>query len=187
MSNVESVSQPSLFSTSDLLPALGLPSRNLLPITFNNTINLSSINEFYMVNPAEANSCIFLTRSVINGTNNFVVQHTPLISCSKPKHILCKTRARIIGNDQRHCFRKPSTLGVPVMISNDLTHELCSSICRGLLLTLTIINRNKCYCFEHKIPAQLSNQSFYEKYRKDECGFPCPGMQFFLLLSNFLD
>ncbi|CAF4156401.1 unnamed protein product [Rotaria sp. Silwood2] len=175
------------------VPSQIVSSNNFLPSVFNNhalplaanvSINLSSINEFQMINSNDNDnstikhdSCMLFTRSVIDGKSSFIVKNTEINNCSKPRHVLCKTKSRHSFNFYRHCYRKPLTLGVPAMISNHLTYELCSFVCKRLRMTLVVIHINKCYCLENNLPKTLDWNPNYEKYQKKECGYPCPGNQ----------
>ncbi|CAF2666053.1 unnamed protein product [Rotaria sp. Silwood2] len=156
----------------------------LSSLVFNVDINLSSINEFQMINPNEDNnssikddSCLVLTRSVIDEKRSSILNNTQINNCSKPRHVLCRTMTVLGFNSQQSCYSKPLTLGLPAMISNHLTYELCLSVCRKLETNLAVININKCYCFNAAVSQMFDIQGNHAKYKTKECGNPCPGNQ----------
>ncbi|CAF3685928.1 unnamed protein product, partial [Rotaria sp. Silwood1] len=159
-------------------------STHIRPLASNISLNFSSINEFQMINSNDNenstikdDSCIVFTRFVFNDKRSFILKSVQVNNCSKPRHVLCKTKSRLSFDFQQHCFRKPLTLGVPTIISNRLTYELCVSVCKGLRTTLAVINMNKCYCFDGNLPETHDRKSYYEKYQKKDCGYTCPGNQ----------
>ncbi|CAF3506525.1 unnamed protein product [Rotaria sp. Silwood1] len=146
-------------------------------------VNLSSINEFQMINPNEDSnssikndSCLVLTRSITDEKKrSTILSNTQINNCSKPRHVLCRTKSMLGFNSQQTCYSKPLTLGLPAMISNHLTHELCVSVCKTLRTILVVINMNKCYCVNTAILQIFDMEGIYAKYSTKDCGNPCPG------------
>ncbi|CAM4971429.1 unnamed protein product [Rotaria socialis] len=145
-------------------------------------INSSSISEFQMINPNENNnstvkddSCIVVTRPTVDKQGSSILQTTQINHCSKPIHVLCRTKSKPGVGFHPVCLEKPLTLGLPAMISNYLTHELCLSVCKELKVNVAVLHMNKCYCFIY-VPTRSSIfKPSHEKYQKQHCGKPCPG------------
>ncbi|CAF3238530.1 unnamed protein product [Rotaria socialis] len=104
---------------------------------------------------------------------NYIIKNIQINNCSKRRRVLCKADPFIVQSEHR-CFRKPLTLGLPAIISNYLTHELCLSVCKKLELNAPVININKCYCFH------VDHFWIYDFVRantkngKKNCANPCP-------------
>ncbi|CAF2059180.1 unnamed protein product [Rotaria magnacalcarata] len=147
-------------------------------------INVSSINEFQMINPNENNnstmkddSCIVVTRPMVDKQGSSILQTTQINHCSKPIHVLCRTKTKLAVPLHPVCLEKPLTLGLPAMISNYLTHELCLSVCKKLAVKVAVLHMNKCYCFNYALARSSILKPSYEKHQKQHCGNPCPGNQ----------
>jgi hypothetical protein len=146
-----------------------------------------------MINPNENNnstikddSCIVVTRPVLDQQGSSTLKTTQINNCSKPVHALCRTKAEPGEKLHPVCYDKPLTLGLPAMISNYLTHELCLSVCKELELNAAVLHMNKCYCFISALAYSSILKSSHEKYQKQHCGNPCPGMFKCLMLMLFL-
>ena len=140
------------------------------------------INEFHTAEIRELtnstiddNSCVVVTRTVLENDERPVVTVASGADCSKPRHVLCETNTLIVPNFQFSCFRRPATMDLPALISEELTHELCLSICQELQTKLAILNINSCYCLNGATPRLLSITADFSKHRKKTCGNPCPG------------
>ncbi|CAF4012693.1 unnamed protein product [Rotaria sp. Silwood2] len=149
----------------------------------NVNFNHSSIHEFQMINPTQANkstiiddSCIVVTRFLVNRNEISILKKIQVTNCLKPRHVLCKTKSIFLYSQQR-CLSKPLILGLPTIISNHLTHELCLSVCKKLHTALAVIYINKCYCINSVVSRAFVIEPHYEKYEKKDCGNPCPGSQ----------
>ncbi|CAF1490312.1 unnamed protein product, partial [Rotaria sordida] len=148
-------------------------------------VNLSSINEFQMSNSnndnnsnIEDNSCLVFERSIIDEKQrHFTIKTSQISICSESKHVLCEVKSTIGFHSQEICYQKPLTLGLPAVISNYLTNELCVSVCETLGTRLAIINMNKCYCVHNNAEQVTSDNTNYINYRTKNCGNPCPGFQ----------
>ncbi|CAF1411640.1 unnamed protein product [Rotaria sordida] len=148
-------------------------------------VNLSSINEFQMINSNDDNnssiqddSCLVLTRLIIDEKQrSSIFKNSQIHNCSKPRHVLCKARTILGYNSHQICYSKPSTLGLPAMISNHLTYELCLSVCGILKTSSAVINMNKCYCVDVAESLMIDIEGNHVKYRTKDCGNPCPGNQ----------
>ncbi|CAF4368318.1 unnamed protein product [Rotaria socialis] len=157
--------------------------REMPTLVFNINISRSSINEFQMINLNEnknstvkGDSCILSTRSVIDEKESSVISNAQMNNCSKPRHVLCKTRSPYFRAHE-HCLSKPLTLGLPTLISNYLSHELCITMCMDLKTNSVVLNKNKCYCLNADYSKMANNKLFYEQYRTKDCGNFCPGNQ----------
>ncbi|CAF4131268.1 unnamed protein product, partial [Rotaria sordida] len=169
---------------SNLQPS-GPYTRSSSVLLSNVNINLSLIDEFQMINLNEDNnssipddSCLVLIRTVIDEKGSSILKNTQINNCSKPRHVLCKEKSMLGFNSVQNCYSKPLTLGLPVMISNHLTYELCSSVCQILETDLAVINMNKCYCFDVTLLYIFDMKGNHAKYQKKDCGNPCPGNQY---------
>ncbi|CAF1393778.1 unnamed protein product, partial [Rotaria sordida] len=146
-------------------------------------VNLSSINEFQMSNSnndnnsnIEDNSCLVFERSIIDEKQrHFTIKTSQISICSESKHVLCEVKSTIGFHSQEICYQKPLTLGLPAVISNYLTNELCVSVCETLGTRLAIINMNKCYCVRNSAEQVTSDNTNYINYRTKNCGNPCSG------------
>ncbi|CAF3471105.1 unnamed protein product [Rotaria socialis] len=154
------------------------------PLILVESINSSSISEFQMINSNENNnstigddSCIVVTRPVLDQQGISILKTTQIHNCSRPVHVLCKSRTKISIPFRPVCYDKPLTLGLPAMISNYLTHELCLSVCKELTVDVAVVQMNKCYCLNSFLTHTSRIISHHEKYRKEHCGNPCPGNQ----------
>ncbi|CAF3849238.1 unnamed protein product, partial [Rotaria sp. Silwood1] len=172
-----------LSNTETILQQLNPFTTDVSSAISNGNINRSSINEFQMINLMETNktividdSCIVVTRSPIDGNKSPMLKNIHISNCSKPRHVLCKTKSIFFQSEQR-CLSKPLTFGLPAIISNQLTHELCLSMCKTLQTTLAILYINKCYCLNSDLSWMLFTKPHYENYQKKDCGNPCPGNQ----------
>ncbi|CAF1491230.1 unnamed protein product [Rotaria sordida] len=150
-------------------------------LRFNVNINRSSINEFQLINSNEMNdstrknnSCLVFTRTIINDKESSILKNTQMNNCSKPRHVLCITKPIINRQFEKGCFHKPLTLGVPVMISKHLTYELCLLVCKELETNLVILHINRCYCLNAAVTWLIETMRNSSKYRKIDCGNPCP-------------
>jgi hypothetical protein len=136
-----------------------------------------------MINPNEDNnssikddSCLVVSRTVINKTGSFILKNTQINNCSQSRHVLCTTKPILDLSFKIGCYSKPLTLDLPAMISNHLTYELCLSVCGNLKTNLAVINMNKCYCLNIDI-LQIQNLiSNRTKFATKDCGNPCSGM-----------
>ncbi|CAF2076040.1 unnamed protein product [Rotaria magnacalcarata] len=142
-----------------------------------NENNKSTIND---------DSCIVVTRPMLDQQGISILQTTQIHNCSKPTHVLCKSKTKLAAPLHPVCLEKPLTLGLPAMISNYLTHELCLSVCNELKVNLAVLQMNKCYCLKSFLTHLSKIISPHEKYRKEHCGNPCPGMFKCLILMLFL-
>ncbi|CAF2262259.1 unnamed protein product, partial [Rotaria magnacalcarata] len=170
MSNIQEMPQP-IISFDREMPTLA----------FNINISRPSINEFQMIHLNETNnstvkddSCILSTRSVIDEKESSVISNAQMNNCSKPRHVLCKTRSPSFRSHE-YCLSKPLTLGLPTIISNYLSYELCVTICVDLKTNSAVLNKNKCYCLNADYSKMVNNKLIYEKYRTKYCGNFCPG------------
>ncbi|CAF3311986.1 unnamed protein product [Rotaria sp. Silwood2] len=155
---------------------------NIPSLGSNIDINRSSVNEFQLIDLNEIknstrknDSCLVFTRSVIDDEGSFILKNTQINNCSKPRHVLCTTKPIITHHSEKGCFHKPLTLGVPAMISNHLTYELCLSVCKGLKTNLAVLHVNKCYCFNAAYTWIAETSRNNSKHKKQDCGNPCPG------------
>ncbi|CAF3964194.1 unnamed protein product [Rotaria sordida] len=164
--------------------SISLYMKDASSLVSNVDVNLSSINEFQMINPNDDNSlsikddsCLLWTRSIIDEKQrSSILEKIQINNCSKPRHVLCRTKTMLGFNSPQICYTKPSTLGLPIMISNHLTYELCLSVCKTLKTNLAVINMNKCYCFDATRSQILDPKRNHAKYETQDCGDPCPGM-----------
>ncbi|CAF4124450.1 unnamed protein product, partial [Rotaria sordida] len=165
--------------------SISLYMKDVPSLVSNVDVNLSSINEFQMINSNDDNSlsikddsCLLWTRSIIDEKQrSSILEKVQINNCSKPRHVLCRTKTIVGFNSPQICYTKPSTLGLPIMISNHLTYELCSSVCQTLKTNLAVINMNKCYCFDATFWNILDPKRDRAKYETKDCGNPCPGNQ----------
>ncbi len=145
--------------------------------------NLSSVNEFQLINPNEDNnssinddSCLVVSRTVMKKNGSSILKTTQMNNCSQSRHVLCKTKPILDLSFKIGCFSNPLTPDLPAMISNHLTYELCLFVCQNLKTNLAIININKCYCLNVDI-LQIQNLiSNRTKFVTKDCGNPCSGM-----------
>ncbi|CAF3918278.1 unnamed protein product [Rotaria sp. Silwood1] len=160
-------------------------NKNISSLGSNLNINRSFINEFQLIDFNEINnstrkndSCLVFTRSVIDDKGSSILKNIQINNCSKPRHVLCKTKPIISSHSEKGCFHKPLTLGVPVMISNHLTYELCLSVCKELETNLAVLHENKCYCFNAAFTwlAEITRNN--SKHKRQDCGNPCPGNKY---------
>ncbi|CAF1517105.1 unnamed protein product [Rotaria sordida] len=164
--------------------SISLYMKDVPSLVSNVDVNLSSINEFQMINPNDDNnlsikddSCLLWTRSIIDEKQrSSILEKIQINNCSKPRHVLCRTKTMLGFNSPQICYTKPSTIGLPIMISNHLTHELCLSVCQTLKTNLAVINMNKCYCFDATRSQILDPKRNHAKYETKDCGNRCPGM-----------
>ncbi|CAF2101262.1 unnamed protein product [Rotaria magnacalcarata] len=126
-----------------------------------NENNKSTIND---------DSCIVVTRPMLDQQGISILQTTQIHNCSKPTHVLCKSKTKLAAPLHPVCLEKPLTLGLPAMISNYLTHELCLSVCNELKVNLAVLQMNKCYCLKSFLTHLSKIISPHEKYRKEHCG-----------------
>ena len=140
-----------------------------------------NINDFQMINSNENktasmtnDSCVIANRTSVEQTERPIVGISSQDNCSILKHVLCETNTLIVRDFEQGCFRKPLLLGLPAIVSNRLTYELCLSICKEIQTKLAILHINKCYC----LPTGSKTFNLtgnLEKYQKKDCGKPCPG------------
>ncbi|CAF1003222.1 unnamed protein product [Rotaria sordida] len=156
--------------------------KNIPLLRSNININRSSMNEFQLIDLNVINnltrkndSCLVFTRSMIDDKESSILNNIQINNCSKPRHVLCRTKPIIARNFEIGCFHKPLTLGVPVMISNLLTFELCLSICKELETNIGVLHMNKCYCFNAAFTWIAEITRNHSKHKKYDCGNPCPG------------
>ncbi|UJR19626.1 hypothetical protein I4U23_022760 [Adineta vaga] len=135
----------------------------------------SSINEFQMIDAGSNYSCLVFTRSTTEHIEIDVLKKTSISSCSDPRRTLCKTKSIIGYNTLSGCFQKPLTTGLPSIISNHLTHQLCIASCRNLEAKLAIFQMNRCYCLNAGTIWLNKTSPIHSKYKKGHCGRPCPG------------
>ncbi|CAF2683234.1 unnamed protein product [Rotaria sp. Silwood2] len=175
-------------NASNTEPKIGLFHRyvkDFPSLVSNVDVNFSSINEFQMIksnydnnSSIQDDSCLVFTRSIIDEKQRrSILRNTQINNCSQPRHVLCKVKAIIGYSSHQICYSKPSTLGLPSMISNHLTHELCLSVCQTLKTNLAVINMNKCYCVNAHESLVIDNERNHVKHRTKDCGNPCPGNQ----------
>ena len=146
------------------------------------TPSIGSINEFHVIKVEEnrnaslnSDGCLLLTRTVAEEEEKPTIGSTGLNNCSKPRHVLCETNTLVVQNFQYVCLSKPMTFDLPALISSQLTHELCLSICQELQTKLAILHVDKCYCMNGAAPNLLNITLDFEKHRQKDCGSPCPG------------
>ncbi|CAF1131378.1 unnamed protein product, partial [Rotaria sordida] len=139
------------------------------------TINpdYGSINEFQLID--SNNTCMVITRLVIEVDEKPIIKNTSMKDCSKPRHVLCETNTLIAPKYQYDCFSKPNILDLPVLISNHLTHELCLSLYQELQTKFAILHVNKWYCLNGATSHLLNITTYFEKFRQKNCGHFCPG------------
>ena len=158
--------------------------QSLISSDVNKTVNASSvsIDEFQVVEVEEKqnvstyrDSCLVLTRTADKEEEKPIIESYALNNCSQPKHVLCETNTLVVQNFQYACLAKPLTLDLPALVSQQLTQELCLSICQELQTKLAILQMDKCYCLDGATPNLLNVTVDFEKYRQKDCGNPCPG------------
>ncbi|CAF3728420.1 unnamed protein product [Rotaria sp. Silwood1] len=150
-------------------------NKKLLPVVSNFNINHSFINEFQMINPnRNDDSCILFTRSAIKEKENSILKNIQINNCSKSKHVLCKIEMKHYFNSEYSCYRKPLTLGLPTIMSKQLTYELCLSVCTEFETNLAVINIDKCYCL-NAAESWRFDVKRNSLYQKQNCGDRCPG------------
>ena len=142
-----------------------------------------TIDEFQMNYPREDNtlnttdhSCIVSMRTIVDENERPILKNVQVNNCSKARYVLCQTKTLIVRNVQHGCFRRPLILGLPVLISNQLTYELCLSVCQELQTNLAIIHINECYCLQDFASKVLNLETDLQSYRQKDCGKPCSGM-----------
>ena len=158
---------------------------SLISSNVNDTISRGDvplINEFHTSEIREMknstiddDSCVLVTRTVLEDDERPVVKATRAANCSTPRHVLCETSTLIVPNFQYACFRRPATMDLPALISEQLTHELCLSICQELQTKLAVLNINTCYCLNGAAPHLVNVTVDWPKHRTKTCGDPCPG------------
>ncbi|UJR31253.1 hypothetical protein I4U23_018755 [Adineta vaga] len=150
----------------------------------NETVNTdhSAINEFQVIDSNDnnnssylKNTCVLITRSISEEEERPIIRNIPSNNCSKPRHALCETNTLVVQNFLYGCFSKPKALDLPALISDQLTHELCLSVCQELQTKLAILNLNKCYCVNGASPSLLNITTDFSKYEQKSCGKTCPG------------
>lgn len=150
----------------------------------NETVNVSmgSIDEFQLLEVEEKrnvsvyrDSCLMVTRTINKEEEKPMIEPVALNNCSTPKHVLCETNTLVVQDFQYACLAKPLTLDLPALISQQLTQELCLSICQELQTKLAIVQIDKCYCLDGATPNLLNVTVDFDKYRQTNCGDPCPG------------
>lgn len=148
-----------------------------------NPIYQASINEFQMINPSENknnslndDSCVISERSSVEVEERPIVKIISEKNCSTAKHVLCETNTLIVQDFQQGCFRKPSILDLPALISNRLTYELCLFVCKELQTKLAILHMNKCYCLNGISSKAFNLTDNLGKYQKKACGNICSGI-----------
>ncbi len=154
----------------------------MIPLDSAASVHHENINEFQMINPKENktvnindDSCVISSRTSVEIEERPILKSISEKNCSTPKHVLCETNTLIVREFQQGCFRKPSILDLPALISQHLTYELCLSICKELQTKLAILHIDKCYCTAvNSKPFNLTVN--FGKYQKKECGNPCPGI-----------
>ena len=155
---------------------------DLSSISTDRSISRLSINDFQMIDSTASNNSNLTDNSCVISTRTIFDEERPILesisknNCSTPKHVLCETKTLIIQNYQTGCFFKPLTLDLPTLISNHLTHELCSSVCRELETSFAIIHMDKCHCLEGSFSKAINFQTDFQKYERKNCGNPCSGM-----------
>lgn len=145
----------------------------------NNTVdeNHDSIDEFQIsgANPNDNQTCVHITRTVISEEERPRIDVNDPGNCSTPRHVLCETNTLIVQNFQYMCLKKPTSLDLPALISHDLTHEFCLSVCQEFQTKLAILHMNKCYCLNSAFSTALNITVQFDKHRQDSCGNVCPG------------
>ncbi|CAM4840777.1 unnamed protein product [Rotaria magnacalcarata] len=193
-SNIESaVEIPRPYDNDDSFTSFTMNFKPPVVTNFNLSITVSSVNEFQMMNLNQTNnstikddSCIVVTRSVTDRKESSILKTAQINNCTNSRHVLCKLSTLVAVPYHQGCFDKPLTLGLPAIISNYLTHELCSSTCRRLETNLAVVHINKCYCLNSfRISLLDFILTSHEKYKKNTCGNPCPGMFQYLILLFF--
>ncbi|CAF3464823.1 unnamed protein product [Rotaria sp. Silwood1] len=148
-------------------------------------VDLSSINEIQMINSndnknssIQDDSCLVWKRSIIDEKQrSSSLDNSQINNCSEPRHVLCRTTIMLGHSPHQMCYSKPTTLGLPAMISNHLTYELCASVCETLKTNIALINMNKCYCVDITETLIIDIEGNHVKYITKDCGNPCPGNQ----------
>ncbi|CAF0884788.1 unnamed protein product [Adineta ricciae] len=145
-------------------------------------IDAISNQDFQMISPIENNtvnitddSCIVLSRTEVKPEERPVLKATGMSNCSTHRHVLCETKTLIVDRFQKSCFRKPALMGLPALISNNLTHELCLTICEELQTTLVIIHMDRCYCLNDYVLRPMNFTNDLSKYQRTSCGQVCSG------------
>jgi hypothetical protein len=134
-----------------------------------------SIDEFQAINYEEnKNSCVVITRSSSEEEERPII-NSKTDNCTQPRHVLCETNTLVVQNFQYACLEKPKILDLPALISPQLTHELCLSVCQELQTKLAILHVNKCYCLNGANPNSVNITTDFPKYEEKKCGNPCPG------------
>jgi len=153
----------------------GLVSDNVTNID----VDHGSINEFQLIESNENKStCVIIQRLISEEEEKPLLKSISTNNCSQLRHVLCETNTIIIQNFQYACFIKPKILDLPALISNQLTHELCLSVCQQLQTKLAILHINKCYCLNGANPYVLNITTDFQKYRQKDCGNACSGWIF---------
>jgi hypothetical protein len=135
-----------------------------------------SINEFQVINYEEnKNTCVVVTRSVSEEEERPLLKANQTDNCTQPRHVLCETNTIVVQNFQYACLKKPNILDLPALISHQLTHELCLSVCQELQTKLAILHINKCYCLNGARQNSVNITSDFPEYYQKKCGNPCPG------------
>ena len=162
---------------------MNLYYQDLSSLVSNDTSDYLPINEFQMINPIDNKnqsnimdlSCIVSIRTTLEEYERPVLNSIQMNNCSKSRYVLCETKTLIIRNYEQGCFQKPLTFDLPALISNELTYELCLSICQELQTKLAIIHINKCYCLDGFASKSFNLTADLEKYQQKNCGNPCLG------------
>ena len=145
-------------------------------VTSSNSNAHGSINEFQVINYEEnKNTCVVITRSVSEEEERPSLNTIQNDTCTQPRHVLCETNTLIVQNFQYACLKIPNIPDLPALISHQLTHELCLSVCQELQTKLAILHRNKCYCLNGASPNSVNITTDFPKYRQQKCGDVCPG------------
>ncbi len=144
-------------------------------------IDHGSINEFQVIESNKTkNTCVIIQRLISEEEEKPLLTSVQTTNCSQPRHVLCETNTIVIQNFQYACFIKPKILDLPALISNELTHELCLSVCQELQTKFAILHINKCYCLNGANPYVLNITTDFQKYRQKDCGNACPGWIFLI-------
>jgi hypothetical protein len=171
------VIKPFSFLDESAVDSLNLYYEDLASAISNGSIHHSSVNEFHMSDSNMTdNSCVVSTRMMIEEDERPILKSIQTNNCSKRRHVLCETNTLIIRNFQQACLRKPLIIGLPAMISNQLTYELCLSVCQELQTKIAVIHINKCYCLNGFISEKFNLMTDLEKYQETNCGNTCEGM-----------
>lgn len=129
-------------------------------------------------------SCLVFTRSAKDDNRNSILKEIPTDKCSTPRPVLCATKPIMTRHSEKGCFEKPLALGLPTVISDHITYELCLTVCKSIRTNLAVIQMNKCFCLNAAISWIAETTRNNSKHRVLDCGNPCLGKFVFLVISE---